>query len=253
MKILKLFLESWRLLNNKKILAVLGIEFLFFSLMAVNAMVSVNFIADTVNELKLFGQEFVVDEDSDHNYLYGSLLLLSGLINKIFKVIIIFAVISFFLFGFFYGIVWKWSANIINKRNLLKDYNARYFFNFYLLTLIWFLIFASVFYLLYNYGFSYGIFGVILIFLFYFVWINLSYFVLDNKVINSFLKGIKLSFEKFYIFIPSFLIFGVLLTAFSYLSGIFNNDFVSLIGSLFGVFIFVWFRIFLMLIVKEFS
>ena len=77
MKILKLFLESWRLLNNKKILAVLGIEFLFFSLMAVNAMVSVNFIADTVNELKLFGQEFVVDEDSDHNYLYGSLLLLS--------------------------------------------------------------------------------------------------------------------------------------------------------------------------------
>ncbi len=248
MKFLKIFLESWRVLNNKKILAVLGIEFLFFLLLAMNAIVSVNFISDKVNDLKNFEQGFAVDENSDANYLYGSLIFLSGIINEIFKTVIIFSVISFLLFGFFMGIIWKWSFNIINKKILLKDYNKKYFLNFYLLSLIWFLIFSGAFYLLYNLGFSYGIFALILILLFYLVWINLSCFVLNNKIINSLVNGIKLSVIKFYIFIPAFLMLWILLYAFSYVFGMFNNNFISAIGSLFGIFIFVWFRIFLILI-----
>lgn len=253
MKFFNLFLESWKVLNNKKILAVIGIEFLFFLLMAVNAMVSVNFIADKVNDLKTFEQGFAIEEGSDVNYLYGSLVFLSQLLNKIFKAVIIFAAISFIIFGFFNGIAWKWSANIIHRKNLLKDYDARYFSKFYLLSLIWFLIFAAASYLLYTYGFNYNIFALILILLFYFAWINLSCFVLDNKILNSFFEGIKLSIKKFYVFVPGFLIFWILLFATSFLFGMFDNNLISFFGSLLGVFIFSWFRIFLIMVVREFS
>ena len=253
MKFLKLFLESWRILNNKKIFAVYGLEFLFFLLLTINALVFVTFISERMDELKDFQSGFTVDEGADANYLYGSLVFLSNLLDKIFGAVIFFTIVSFILFGFFQGIIWKWSANIINKRNLLKDYNTRYFLKFYLLSLIWFLIFVAAFYLLYRYGFSYGILAAILILLFYFVWINLSCFVADNKIINSFLNGLKLSVIKFYIFIPAFLMLWILFYAFSYVFGMFNNDFISTIGSLFGIFIFVWFRIFLILIVRELS
>ena len=252
MKFLKIFLDSWKVLNNKKVLAIVGIEFLFFLLLMINAIVSVNFISGKVNDLKDFNQEFSVDENSDTNYLYGSLVFLSQILDDIVKTVVIFAVISFILFGFFMGILWKWSFNFIHKKNLLKDYNRNYFFNFYLLSLIWFVFFAGAFYLLYNFGFSYEIFALICILFIYLVWINLSCFAVDNKILNSFLNGLKLSVMKFYFFIPAFISLWVLLYAFSYLFGVLNNNnILSLIGSLIGIFLFVWFRIFLIMICGE--
>ena len=130
MKFLKLFLESWKILNNKKILAVYGLEFLFFLLMAVSAMVSITSASEKMNELRTFQDEFVVEEGADAGYIYRSLVYLSELLSKIFRIAILFFAITFVLFGFFHGILWKWSANIVDKKKLLHDYNLKYFLNF---------------------------------------------------------------------------------------------------------------------------
>lgn len=252
MKFLNLFLESWKVLKDKKVFAIFGIEFLFFLLMAVNVTVSFSFIADNLNELKNFEQGFSIDENANADYIYGSLLFLSGLLNKIFVVAGISFIVSFLLFGFFTGISCKLSFNLINRKNLFKDYNAKYFFNFYFLTLIWFLIFAAAFYLLYSLGFNYWIFAVILILLFYFLWINSICFVLENKLHSSFLRSVKLSVMKFYVFVPVFFILIVFLAVSSYMFEIIGNEMVSFLGAFLGVFIFVWFRIFLMLIMREY-
>ncbi|MEK6856649.1 MAG: hypothetical protein AABX49_01395 [Nanoarchaeota archaeon] len=253
MKFLNLFLESWRLVWNKKILAVYGIEFLFFLLMAVNVTVSFSIISENFNELKNFEQGFSVDENASTDYIYRNLLFLSGVLDEIFIMAIVSFAISFLLFGFFMGITWMWSVNLVHKKNLFKDYHARYFLKFYLLVLIWFAILAAGFYLLYQSGFNYAMLAVILILFFYFVWINFSCFAINNNWAKSFLNGVKLSVRRCYIFIPAFLTFLVLLAISSYLLGIFGNYFVSLLGSFLGVFIFIWFRIFLIVICKEFT
>ncbi len=253
MKYLNLFLESWKALNNKKTFAVAGLEFLFFLLIAVNALISITFVSEKMDDLRNFQDEFAVEEGADVGYIYGSLVYLSELLSKIFRTAILFFAVTFVLFGFFCGIIWKWSANLVNKKNLLHGYDLKYFLNFYLLSLVWFLIFAAGVYLLYRYGFSYGIFAAILFLFFYFVWINLSYFVSDNKVFNSFLRGTRLSITKFYIFIPCFLIFIILLAASSYLFGIFENNLVAFFGSFLGIFIFIWLRIFLILTCNEYT
>ncbi|MEK6856778.1 MAG: hypothetical protein AABX49_02060 [Nanoarchaeota archaeon] len=239
------------MLSNKKVFALLGIEFLFFLLMAVNVTISFSFISENFNELKNFEQGFTVDESASADYIYGSLLSLSGTLDEIFKVAVVSFIIFFLIFGFFAGIAWKFSANLVSRKKLFNRYDAKYFFNVYLLSFIWFLIFAAAFYLLYNYWFSYEIFSVILILFFYFLWISLSCFIFENKVFNSFLKGMELAAIRAYVFIPAFLLLLILLAASSYLFEIFDSNLVHILGSLLGVFIFIWFRIFLILICKE--
>ncbi len=248
MNFLKLFLESLRKLKDKKIFALFGIEFLFFLLLMVLALVTVTSVSDNVNELRAFQQGFTVDENVSANYLYDNLISLSNILDDIFKAVIISFAILFLLSGFFNGILWKISVNLIHGKPLFKDYNKKYFLNFFLLTLIWFVLFASVFYLLYQYGFSYGIFAVILILFFYFAWISFSYYAIDGKLINSFIRGLVFAINKFYIFVPAFLLLAIILFLSSYIFGLFNNLFVSFLASVFLVFIFVWFRIFLIMI-----
>ena len=248
MNFLNLFLESRKKLKDKNIFALFGIEFLFFLLLMVVALVTVTSVSDNVNELRTFQQEFTVDENVSANYLYENLLSLSNILDEIIKVVIIAFIILFLLSGFFNSILWKGSFNLINGKPLFKDYDKKYFLNFFILTFIWFIIFSGVFYLLYQYGFSYGIFAVILILFFYFAWISFSYYVLDKKLINSFICGVILAVKKSYIFVPVFLLLAIILIIGSYIFGLFDNMLVSFLASMFLALIFVWFRILLIMI-----
>ena len=248
MNFLNLFLESVKKLKSKKIFALFGIEFLFFLLLMLLALVTVTSVAEDVNQLRNFQQEFTVDENVSVNYLYNNLISLSNIVDDIFRVAIIAFSILFFLSGFFNGILWKGSVNLIHEKPLFKDYNVKYLLNFFLLTFIWFAVFAGAFYLLYQYGFSYGIFAIILILFFYFAWISFGYYALDKKLINSFIRGFVFAVKKFYIFVPAFLLLAIILFLGSYLFGLFNNLFVSFLASVFLTLIFAWFRIFLILI-----
>ncbi|MBI2508234.1 hypothetical protein HYV89_04750 [Candidatus Woesearchaeota archaeon] len=247
---LKLFLESLKILKNKKIFALFGIEFLFFLLLMILALVTVTSVAEDVNQLRNFQQEFTVDENASANYLYENLLSLSNILNDLIKIVIAAFIILFFISGLFNGILWKASVNLIHGKPLFKDYNKRYFLNFFLLTFIWFVAFAGVFYLLYQYGFSYGVFAIILILFFYSAWINFSCYALD-KNFSSIMRGFVFAIKKLYIFVPAFVLLAVILFLGSYAFGVFNNFFVSFLASIFLVFIFAWFRIFLITICGE--
>src|SRR3989338_6348067 len=77
-----LFLDSWKILKNKKTLILIGVEFLFFILLTIGALVSVTFITERAQNLQAFQQEFQVDENANPTYLYQNLLLLSQMLDK---------------------------------------------------------------------------------------------------------------------------------------------------------------------------
>lgn len=252
MNLLNIFLDSWKIIKNKKILILIGIEFLFFVLLTIGALISINFIAERAQNLQTFQQEFQVDENANPNYLYENLLLLSNLLDEIIKAAVYFFIFFFLVFGFFMGLQWSMSRNLIEKRKLLQNYNLNHVLKSYLLTLIWLLIFAAAFYALYEIGFNYTIFFAILALLFYFIWVGFSCLDEKKNILADFWNGIRTSLVKFHILILVFLIFAIILFATSYLFDFTNYGFFSIILSIIGIFLFVWFRIFLIKIIKEF-
>src|SRR3989344_4715313 len=249
MNFLNAFLDSWKILKNKKTLILIGVEFLFFILLTIGALVSVTFITERAQNLQAFQQEFQVDENANPTYLYQNLLLLSQMLDEIIKAAVYFFIFLFLVFGFFMGMQWNASRNLIEKKKLFHDYNLSYLLKFYLSSLIWFLIFAAGFYALYEIGFNYTLFFLLLILLFYFMWVNFSCFNNEKNIFRNFWNGIKISLVKFHVLILAFLIFAAILFAASYLLDFANYGFFSIILSILGVVFFVWFRIFLIRIV----
>ena len=92
-----LFLDSWKILKNKKTLILIGVEFLFFILLTIGALVSVTFITERAQNLQAFQQEFQVDENANPTYLYQNLLLLSQMLDEIIK-----AAVYFFIFSIWF-------------------------------------------------------------------------------------------------------------------------------------------------------
>ena len=244
MRYLDIFFGSWKIVHNKKIIVITLIEFLFLILITTGALAAVTTIADKVDDLRNLQDGLAVEEENiDYNSLLFNLSVLSGILDEIVKIAIVFFIFAFIISGFFFGLNWKMCKNLTLNKKLFDNFNLNYILRFYLINFIWFGLFGLIFYLMYQNGFDYYLFFIILGVFFYFIWIGYSNFD-EKKIFKSFLEGIKLSF-KVHIFVPAFLIFIAILALLSYLFGSFNYMIISFISSLIAAFMFVWFRVFI--------
>ena len=248
--LLKTFKESWKVLKNKKTGILFGLEFLFFLLLTLGILVTLTSVSDRFQEIKTLQGTLDV-ESQNFGQLFANLSLLSNIVDSVFKTMGIFFVFLVILFGFFMSLIWKVMQNMLIKEKVLNSLDKNYFFKFLGLVLVWFLILGLSIYLIFKYAANYDWLILLIIVFLYFMWINASYFVFKKKLFVSLFEGFELAIDKFYIFIPMFLVFFGVMIGSSYVFNLVQNGFASFLGMIWGVFLFVWFKLWLLIMVRE--
>lgn len=265
MKIIyKNFIKSFKLLTNWKYLG-LGIlsDFLFIIAIITSWFFVSNKLVQNYDILQEMSNSINSDAIVDNSALQtlsGQLNVINSTVNNIFVNLLVLVLVVFVVYVVFNGFSWLIIKCIVNKEKF--KLGLKYFLKFGGLTLIWFLMFLLLFYLIIqsiNEDMSTAetagmqiFFISYLAILFYFAGLSYAYYVKNEKfwksLKNAFLSGIK----KIYIFVPLFVIIGFIFFVLSFLFSFFINiPFFFIIPLIIFLVLCVWARIYLLLVVKE--
>ena len=233
--------------NKSKVALIVLIEFAFLMLIFISGIFFYNRLLENYEIVQNLTYDFDQEQSlEDANIMQSKLLMLDSALNDITKNIAFFTLIIIFGTTFIIG----YTSSLLNKIIYNSKINWRYFANFFLLflffSLILLVLITKLNSLLNTTKGSYLFLGILIV-INYFVSICFALF-LKNLELSKAIKGVyEIGIKKFskvfvhyLIGIGIFLLFGYLLT---FISKINSN--ISIIGSLFLILVFVWFRIFM--------
>lgn len=260
----KNFINSFKLFSNWKYLGLAIIaEFLFITAIITSWFFFSNRLIQNYNILQemagSINPESIIGEESLQT-LSGQIGVIQTALNDIYITLFLLILLVFVSFAVFKGFSWLIIKCIVNKEKF--KLRMSYLLKFSGLTLIWILFILLLFYLIIqtivddiSAAETAGMqifFVSYLIVLFYFAVLSYAYLLKDEKfwksLKNAFVNGIK----RIYIFVPLFVIIGLIFFILSLLFSIFINiPFFFIIPLIVFLVLCVWARIYLFLVVKE--
>ena len=177
--------------NKLDLVKAIFIDFVFFVSFIILTLLFSEKIYQKFETLNNTVSNVFTDGGALPSDILNQLSNVSGILNEMLKLVLLYSFFIFLIWGLFQCIMWLISKNIIERKNIFNKFDLDYVLDFYLLNLIWFVILGILVYLIYNF-FTLEINVLFLIvpfgILFYFWNISLGIFVLNNGVISSFIN-----------------------------------------------------------------
>lgn len=241
---------------KKKVAWLFLLELIFFILAFTSSLYFLNSVLQGFDYLRNFTVDQTLTESEEGLLeLKDQLLFANKVVNDIYFDIGITLIILFVLFSLFGSISWLLSSS----RNL-KDFSLKHLLGFSGFTLLYFFIFILIYFILEYLVLdanliNNGVYSILisLFVVFYFSTLSYGLYVLkENKFLDLIKESFVLGIKKIHVFVLMWIIIFLAFVIGSLILRL-SGPFSLYVGIILYLFIFVWFRIFLIMVVREFS